>query len=287
MKPIPTLTSSSIQHFRKHAFEAALPRLLPRGTFAPLLPAICNWFHHNHDPVTLNTSYLRSQPNFSVPVEITSTSNNVQSFERVDLPFSHFIAAITSPKDSPNHQLYIAQAPLPSIPATLQSDVPTPALVLETGKGDLYDSSLWLGLAPTYTPLHRDPNPNLFVQLAGRKRVRIFPPDFGRALFSEAQRQVGGQSDARFRGEEMMVGVERKVLRRMVWDDDDKGGDRVDEPQANWESNGEGDVERAVNEAGVEAELDSGDGLFIPTAWWHSIRGVRKGVNGSVNFWFR
>jgi hypothetical protein len=33
-----------------------------------------------------------------------------------------------------------------------------------------------IGHPPTYTPLHRDPNPNIFVQLAGEKVVRLLAP---------------------------------------------------------------------------------------------------------------
>ena len=142
----------------------------------------------------------------------------------------------------------------------MQNDVPTPSLVLSAGKGDIYDSSIWLGHAPTYTPLHRDPNPNLFVQLAGTKIVRLFKPSVGNDIFAKVQEKIGGEASAALRGEEMMKGLEKRVLEREVWGETDEGA-----------------------AGGFEAQLESGDGLFIPKGWWHSIKGVGKGMTGSVS----
>ena len=62
----------------------------------------------------------------------------------------------------------------------------------------------------------------------------------------------------------MMQGEERRVLEKTVW-----GDEEVEGPD------------------GWEAELESGDALFIPKGWWHSVKGVGEGINGSVNWWFR
>jgi hypothetical protein len=173
---------------------------------------------------------------------------------------SLFISA--SNVKTPTAHVYLAQATLSDLPETLISDVPTPDIVREAGKGDVYDSSLWLGRAPTYTPLHRDPNPNLFVQLAGKKVVRLFRPEVGHGIFARVQEQIGGTASATMRGEEMMAGPEQKVLEQEVW----------------------GTGTSAMREC-WEAELDSGDGLFIPKGYWHSVKGVGEGMNGSV--WVR
>lgn len=136
---------------------------------------------------------------------------------------------------------------------------------MKAGKGDIYSSSIWLGRAPTYTPLHRDPNPNLFIQLAGSKVVKMYKPQVGLSIFNSVQERIGRTGSASMRGEEMMEGVERKVLEEEVWNrDSDQAGQC-------W-----------------EAEVRSGDGLFIPKGWWHSIRSRHgEGMTGSVNFWFR
>lgn len=187
-------------------------------------------------------------------------------------------------------RLYIAQAPVDSLPAPLggygtgpkggdegavegAGDLPTPDLVRSAGRGDIYGSSVWLGLEPTYTPPHRDPNPNLFCQLLGEKHVRLLPPDRGDALYNRVRRRCGlRDGNARFRGPEMMGGAEREALERAVWDDDGvvEDGDEglVDDMQ--------------------QTVLRPGDSIFIPKGWWHSIRSNGAGVlNASVNWWFR
>jgi hypothetical protein len=163
-------------------------------------------------------------------------------------------------------RLYLAQCQLLDLPAVLREDFPIPELVARAGKGDVYDTNVWIGHPPTYTPLHRDPNPNLFVQLAGEKVVRLLAPADGQAVFGAVRRELGksgGREAAAFRGEEMMQGEERMLLDKMVWESPVSAG----------------------SDAGVgfEARLGVGDGLFIPKGWWHSIKGVGEGVTGSVS----
>ncbi|EHK23670.1 uncharacterized protein TRIVIDRAFT_36532 [Trichoderma virens Gv29-8] len=168
-------------------------------------------------------------------------------------------------KENPPIQLYIAQSLLPDLPSSLQSDVPAPELIRKVGKGDIYSSSIWLGTEPTYTPLHRDPNPNLFCQLCSSKVVRLLPPDKGLELYNSVQTRLRRLGNSRIRSTEMMEGEEREMLHGAVWGN---------EPTA-------ADIQ--------EVTLRAGDGLFIPKGWWHSIRSERSDgqLNGSVNWWFR
>ncbi|KAG4439819.1 hypothetical protein IFR05_004717 [Cadophora sp. M221] len=190
-------------------------------------------------------------------------SDGGTTFHRFSAPLSLFLLASKTPNPP---ALYIAQAQLLDLPPTLQADLPTPHLVLQAGKGDVYDSNLWMGIPPTYTPLHKDPNPNLFVQLASRKRVRLFEPRAGLGIFREVQESIGraGHGGA-IRGNEMMEGPERDGLYEAVW------GKRV--------------VGRG--NGGFETIVGPGDALFIPKGWWHSFMSVGTGVTGSVNWWFR
>ncbi|KAK5120475.1 hypothetical protein LTR85_006130 [Meristemomyces frigidus] len=280
-----------------HAFDPETPVLLPRGTFESL-PAVQNWFAKTSDgqQVTLNRSYLSRFGSTIVPLEI---SNNDQ-FNRIEQSLSFFLECVhahtstfqthpsryfnayvpgaraikrttesndffsASTLTAPTARIYLAQAPLADLPQALRDDVPTPELILKAGKGDVYDSSIWLGQAPTYTPLHRDPNPNLFVQLAGTKVVRLFNLGAGRNIFAKVQERIGGSASATMRGEEMMQGAEKTALEEEVW--------------------GRSDLYRS---SAYEAELHSGDGLFIPRGFWHSIKGIGDGMTGSVNWWFR
>ncbi|KAG7286528.1 hypothetical protein NEMBOFW57_008839 [Staphylotrichum longicolle] len=150
-------------------------------------------------------------------------------FIRFDAPLALMGAALryNIPPRSPDQrvsQLYIAQLPLSDLPQTLQHDLPTPScLTAPTSPdasyaADVYNSSIWLGLEPTFTPWHRDPNANLFRQLCGVKTVRMMPPRAGRTLFGQVMRGLGqSTASAAIRGEEMMQGAERQAWLDAVW----------------------------------------------------------------------
>ena len=291
-QPVPVLPDNSLETFRRQAFDHAVPALLPRKSFRQL-PATHKWFEKRSDRLYLNRSYLSRFGATMVPLEM---SNNDQ-FSRTEQSLSFFLECVNAssstfkayPKryfsayvpnaravkrtaesndffsastlTAPTARIYLAQAPIPDLPQLLRDDLPTPELVLKAGKGDIYDSSIWLGEAPTYTPLHRDPNPNLFVQLAGKKVVRLFRPDVGDATFAKVQEATDGSASATMRGQEMMEGAEKHALEQEVWNIKDSSEFR----SAVW-----------------EVELSTGDGLFIPKGWWHSIKGVGEGMTGSV-----
>ncbi|KLU81515.1 hypothetical protein MAPG_00603 [Magnaporthiopsis poae ATCC 64411] len=163
-------------------------------------------------------------------------------------------------------RLYIAQAPISDLPLELQGDLPVPELVLRAGKGDIYSTSIWMGLAPTYSPWHRDPNPNLFHQLHGGKTFRIMPPVPGEQVFREAQSRIGLASNPRIRTMGMFQGAETSALHEAIW----------------------GPTSGRLSGL-LEARLCPGTSLFLPKGWWHSVQSESEDgtLNASVNFWFR
>ncbi|KAF1840781.1 Clavaminate synthase-like protein [Cucurbitaria berberidis CBS 394.84] len=212
-------------------------------------PAIGKWFTPstaNPSSHELNVSYLEQYGDSIVPLELTRSSPDnphTTTFERFEAPLSLLLSHMTGP-NTPSTRLYLAQHSLVDLPSPLQADLSTPTLLSHLGRGDIYASSLWMGRPPTRTPLHRDPNPNLFVQLAGHKVVRLTRPEIGRAVYERVRMEVGKQGGkANMRGEEMMEGSEMEGLERAIW------GDELDREGV----------------AGVEAELGSGDGIFIPS----------------------
>ncbi|OAX82890.1 hypothetical protein ACJ72_02758 [Emergomyces africanus] len=322
-RQLDTLPSHDIAAFRASYFQPQLPVILPRGQFDHL-PAIQKWFSAPSSSTSgssalpstnsLNYAYLEKYNSCSVPLEITSShdpaSPKTATFQRLHAPLDLFLrwtktttsldAAAAADDDDDDDErnplsmrLYVAQCQLLDLPPALRADFPTPSLVSETGKGDVYDTNIWMGIPPTYTPLHRDPNPNLFVQMAGRKIVRLYAPDSGLAVFQRVRetillRQQQQQQeeeeeevnvnrivvgDAKFRGEEMMQGLEKELLEKAVWGDGTEGrlyGEC---------KGGNGGIME-----GFEAHLNAGDGMFIPMGWWHSIIGVGKGITASVRF---
>jgi hypothetical protein len=96
----------------------------------------------------------------------------------------------------------------------------------------------------------------------------LLAPQDGQAVFARVRRQLGrsgGRDATVFRGEEMMQGRERDLLERGVWGDVHVEGEEGETCE------------------GFEAELEAGDGLFIPKGWWHSIKGVGTNVTASVS----
>ncbi|KAJ5882132.1 uncharacterized protein N7529_000804 [Penicillium soppii] len=263
-KSLNSLENGTLETFQKQCFQPEQPAILPRATFTDL-PAINRWFKPSPtNNSSLNTSYLREHgADAFVPLELTESATEGQSFRAFHAPLSLFLDWIDT-ETTPTTRLYLAQCQLLDLPPILRADFPTPSLVSRAGKGDVYDTNVWIGHPPTYTPLHKDPNPNMFVQLAGQKVVRLLAPKEGHAIFAAVRGQLGksgSQEAAAFRGEEMMQGDERALLDEMVWG--------------------------KAAESGFEARLGAGDGLFIPKGWWHSIKGIGEGVTGSVNWWFR
>lgn len=199
-----------------------------------------------------------------------SRTSNPPRLLRFEAPLGLLINALKYNQEQLAHskppltQLYIAQASLNDLPQELKEDVSTPNIVRSAGKGDVYDSSIWLGLEPTYTPWHRDPNPNLFCQLRSSKAVRLLPPSQGEHIFRTVQMKLGQHGSSRIRGEEMMQGPEEQLLHDAIWS-----------PEA------DPDI--------YEAHVSPGDALFIPKGWWHSVRSLDNDgrLNGSVNWWFR
>lgn len=291
-RTLEALTDVDVDTFRQRYFAPEHPVVLPRSQLRDL-PAVKNWFENTSSGSTatdrpntrLNLEYLqRHAADAFVPLELTELAGpspsvkdhgkvshqdgatNVVSFRQFHGPLTLFLEWMRTAETSPqSSRLYLAQCQLLDLPHVLRDDFPTPDLVAKAGKGDIYDTNVWIGHPPTYTPLHRDPNPNLFVQLAGQKVVRLLAPSDGQALFSSIRRQLGksgGKDAAAIRGEEMMQGQERALLDERVWGDSASAGS-------------EG--------SGYEAHLEAGDGLFIPKGWWHSIKGVGDGVTASVS----
>lgn len=267
--PVKELPDGQLQTFRSEAFIPSRPILLPRKHFFEL-PAAQNWFVRNQDgtsEVTLNLSYLEQFGDSIVPLEFTRLdSGDKNTFNRAEAPLHIFLQWTRLATPLTADRLYLAQASLSSLPKALAEDLPTPVFVSKAGTGDIYDTNIWVGLPPTYTPLHRDPNPNLFVQLAGAKVVRILEPEAGDRIFARVQNKLRRSDSAAFRGDSMMKGQEKKLLDTEVW-----GGSSLAEG----------------TEVGYEVSVEAGDGLFIPKGWWHSIKGVGKGITASVNWWFR
>ena len=258
-KDLVVLPNGSHDEFRNSAFVPSRPVVFPKASFTSF-PAVKKWFRpsrHDPDISELNQDYLRPFGSAIVPLELTTAHN----FIRSNAPLALFLDWVQQADPTNQARFYLAQASLDDLPLQLREDVPTPARVMSAGRGDVYATNIWIGLSPTYTPLHRDPNPNLFVQLVGSKRVRLLEPNVGQQVFASVRAALGTAVSENFRGEEMMKGAEKARLEKEIWGDGTDGGTVA---------------------GGYEVVLEGGDGLFIPNGWWHSIKGTGQGVTASV-----
>lgn len=254
--------SPYMEQFAHHLFpyELISPQLSEKdGVIVDSVKQFLNWLTASSNPMD---AVLAGIVHSALP---PSTDSDAQ-FCSIEAPFLLLLKAVEYNKlqDASIKKLYIAQSQLVELPPPLREDLPAPRIVKETGKGDIYNSSIWMGVEPTYTPLHRDPNPNLFCQLHSSKTVRLMPPKSGEALYRQIQTKLGRAGNSRIRDSGMMEGPESVMMNAAVW--------------------GEGGAEDVV-----EAQLEPGDALFIPLGWWHSIKSIHRDgrLNASVNWWFR
>ena len=210
----------------------------------------------------------------SVTVELSSggasyadAGPDSDAFQRVEMPLSvllgylqHAQSAITAGVPVGQTSVYMAQHALFESVPELYADVidhPSfvhhrgrlvpPVVVASGARGDLYNVNAWIGIF-THTPLHHDPYHNLYLQLFGRKRIVLFPPHLKSKLDMHTEHLLTNTSRI------------KDVFSADL-------GDQL------------------IGEA-VQAELGSGDALYIPQGWLHTLRG-EAGLTGSVNWWFR
>jgi hypothetical protein len=256
-----------VESFRWQWYERQQSVKYDDKTFARLntIPAITNWIKPYPKQTDrrligkfdLNYEHFHNHGHVTVPIERTVWADkskkkwDVKSFERFEAPLAFFLEwtkrRLAEPETfCPNESLYIAQCPIDWLPKALQDDLPAPIYCVQkndeitakvgkhevmTGLGSSLthteDSSIWMGIPPTETPLHKDPNSNFLVQIAGRKTVRLMKPGNGEVLLGYAKRTIamrehaqgfGGRLDVSMRGEEMMVGPERRLMSDLVWD---------------------------------------------------------------------
>jgi Cupin-like domain len=321
------------------------PTQTPIGYFKNTVPAIRRWFEPYGDAKTvkqLNKSYLEPivglvnhpPPNWVTAnfEEIIESKEGTLTFvRRESVPFEYllFKQKFFIPKRDTRESIYLTQTPVSLLPQTLRDDLGTTTTFSKLfAKFDANNSSIWIGFNETRTPLHRDPNNNVFVQIAGKKRVRMFTPEAGQRIFDEVQRQIQGNKSGRIRDEDMFIGEEGRILEALVWGPEwgeglaaapkpstppplpasgsasptsgstqsasAQSSPTISEPKSTPSSpsitsqstrKDIGDKSSTGSQevlVGWEAELEEGDAIVIPLGYWHALRGVSEGVNGSV-----
>ncbi|KAK4051289.1 hypothetical protein OIO90_004770 [Microbotryomycetes sp. JL221] len=296
--------------------QSLLPQLI---TDVPAPPAMKHMFTsspNNNNNHLLNLDLISqtlNQDQALVTLEHTSSS----SFELINnVPLVEFLSFLNNPpkqtlqpiSSNPNQQkqqeqeeiqsnLYLAQIEPPKPlkqwfqlgnddDNSIETDVSIEWLKQHTTK-----TSIWLGLTPTTTPWHRDPDFNLLFQLKGTKKVRLMEPKTGQRWFekvveTQQQQQTRGTKiipsspsssrQGKIRGQEMMLPGplgQRDLFENLIWQT------------------------LSTNESLLkdmwQIEIQPGQALFIPLGWWHAVRGrtnridQQQELTASVNWWFR
>jgi hypothetical protein len=116
---------------------------------------------------------------------------------------------------------------------------------------------LWAGTGCGTTPLHFDALTNVLAQVAGRKRILLYPPS---STFRIYPYPVGHARDNYAMADEA---IER--------DDDHVSAVRFP---------------ALAGARCIEATLEAGEALFLPRYYWHRVSQLDEGVeNLSINFW--
>jgi lysine-specific demethylase 8 len=146
------------------------------------------------------------------------------------------------------NRVFLAQYSLQEIPL-LEDDVkPFPAII-QTGKGSLYRTNIWMGgEGGTESPCHYDPFHNIICQVYGKKEVILYSREENVNLYPAYGTVQKNTSLVDFISPDI---VEHPLFSKAK---------------------------------GVRAVLEPGDGLYIPKGYWHYC--TSKAASCSVNFWW-
>lgn len=221
------------RHLSRDAFLAdyyKLNRPVCLRGFATDWPAVIKW----SDPAYLARACGDMQVEVMVGREAAAIKDqNTSQHLRRRVPWSSYVNLVFASTNSNDYYIVSRNHFFDQADAqTLLHDITIPPYAHVDDAGE--DVRLWFGPGGTVTSLHQDNINSLFVQVVGKKAVRLYPPWAAPAM-----------------------------QQRMLW----YAGI---EPSGHTES--DPGVQR--NPRGVVLQLDPGDALFIPVGWWHEVHAL-------------
>lgn len=162
-------------------------------------------------------------------------------FEQQVLPFAAFLELALEP--APTRPAYMAHTPLLRMVPRLLDDVVQPACVPSHA-----EANAWFGPAGTVTPLHHDPQDNVFVQVVGSKVVLLHDASQTPLLYAQTEGELTNTS----RVDAGAPDVAAHPLYR--------------------------------DAVGRVAVLRAGDALYVPRGTWHYVTSLE--ASWSISFWW-
>ncbi|KAJ7566847.1 hypothetical protein O6H91_02G121000 [Diphasiastrum complanatum] len=191
-----------------------------------------------------NVDYLQDVAgDRTVPVEV-GKHYLMPEWKQELVPFSELLKHIYEAQGSSTTCTYLAQHPLFE---QLKEDIVIPDYCA-FGGDSVHTINAWFGPAGTVTPLHHDPDCNLFAQVVGKKYVRLYPASVSESLYPYDE--------------------------SMLWN-----SSQVDLDNPDYKI-----YPLAKNLAFMDCVLEEGEMLYIPPKWWHYVRSLSPSF--SVSFWW-
>lgn len=195
----------------------------------------------------------------------------VEPTEKVTIPFNTFASTTPSctPCNSNSRQMYLQQSLVAEMgPRVLEEytkfSLETAALYKQVGGWDAMTSNLLLcGRQGFVSSLHFDEQENLFAQLSGSKRVRLFAPHCWHKLYVYPT----GHPCDRHAQVQLPAIPGSTVL--------DSIGDSARFP-----------LFSTLDGEELCVDLYAGETLYIPQYWFHQMEGLSDG-NVSLSWWFK
>jgi hypothetical protein len=190
----------------------------------------------------------------------------------MDMTFSEYINYLSSKSESEssNHHLYLQQPAVAEMGQGMMEEYTKFSLAAAlqfklTGKWDAFSSNLLLvGPKGAITPCHFDEQENLFAQLYGQKRVRLFHPNSWKRLYPFP---VNHACDRQTRVKLPLI----------------PGQSNLDEDDEKYPA-----FSRYANDPTLMeyyTDLSPGELLYIPQYWFHQMEGLS--INTSLSWWFK
>eukprot|EP01112_Ceratiomyxa_fruticulosa_P020231 TRINITY_DN683_c0_g1_i4.p1 TRINITY_DN683_c0_g1~~TRINITY_DN683_c0_g1_i4.p1 ORF type:complete len:450 (-),score=90.95 TRINITY_DN683_c0_g1_i4:174-1523(-) len=183
----------------------------------------------------------------TVPIEVGKSYLDENWGQKLVTLDSFIDDYILNGSDSEKDRGYLAQTQLFDQIPILRNDIMIPDYCA-LDADDEPQINAWYGPKGTITPLHFDPDHNLFVQVVGKKYIRLYSPEHTPSLYPHSSGLTTNTSQ---------VDVENVDLEKFP-------------------------LVKNVNY--LECVIEEGQMLYIPRKWWHYVRSLS--VSFSVSFWW-